>query len=384
MRVEKGGKIDKPISKINGVCRKTREFRHALQQETSVLSRLDRSAHFYKINLTFVTNDITMKHLNTLLTLAAAAVITLSSCEGILSNNPYGTTKCTVEAYANEAIVSFEADIPENVTGFRVGAAISEEDPILHYDAGETFSTLTVGLPGKNRYTIVVYGLQPNTTYKIRAFVSTNVELAYWGDPISFTTPDGESEGPGQDPDQPVVTPPTPIVGDIDYTMEGFEAIDMGGTVLWANMNIGAKVPGEIGYFYAWGEVEPLTEMNYMKYNPDNGYKVDKNGNLKPEYDIATVVLGDGWRTPTMQEIQEILELPYTDNGKSWVIKAKNGKTLELPLGGHYELFWWQEHTYYWTSTMIEPNWAYTINMWHEVGYDIADQGRLVRAVKSK
>ena len=37
-------------------------------------------------------------------------------------------------------------------------------------------------------------------------------------------------------------------------------------------------------------------------------YELDGQGNLKPEFDAAHVILGDSWRMPTKAEIQELID----------------------------------------------------------------------------
>ena len=44
------------------------------------------------------------------------------------------------------------------------------------------------------------------------------------------------------------------------------EAIDMGGSVEWASMNLGASSSTQQGDHYAWGEVRPKTSFTRQNY----------------------------------------------------------------------------------------------------------------------
>ena len=86
------------------------------------------------------------------------------------------------------------------------------------------------------------------------------------------------------------------------YTM-GVELVDLGLSVRWANMNLGANSPEEIGDRFSWGEIEPTQERedrNYRPVAPDNVDFLDENS------DPATVKLGIGFHTPTVQQWKEL------------------------------------------------------------------------------
>ena len=94
------------------------------------------------------------------------------------------------------------------------------------------------------------------------------------------------------------------------------ETVDLGLSVNWASCNLGAETPDEYGYFFAWGEILPKENYDWSTYKWANGssssitkYNLrDVVYTLKPEDDAATVQFGDGWRTPTSAEIQELLD----------------------------------------------------------------------------
>lgn len=80
---------------------------------------------------------------------------------------------------------------------------------------------------------------------------------------------------------------------------------------------------------------------------------------LQPEDDPATVILGNGWRTPTVEEIKELIEnceWKWGNNGCTVTSRA-NGKSIFLPaLGYRYETGRQYAGKYgcYWSSTVDE------------------------------
>lgn len=44
------------------------------------------------------------------------------------------------------------------------------------------------------------------------------------------------------------------------------EYVDLGLSVKWATVNIGAETPYEIGDYFAWGETEPKDNYDWSSY----------------------------------------------------------------------------------------------------------------------
>ena len=97
--------------------------------------------------------------------------------------------------------------------------------------------------------------------------------------------------------------------------------VDLGLSVYWATCNIGADNPEYVGDHFAWGETAPKNEYSWSnyKYSKDNkGKKLskyvsnrrqgDKDAKciLEQSDDAVQVILGDNWRTPTVQEFREL------------------------------------------------------------------------------
>lgn len=104
-------------------------------------------------------------------------------------------------------------------------------------------------------------------------------------------------------------------------------AIDLGLSVKWADINVGANTPEEYGNYYAWGETEPKEVYS-------------EESRLKTSDDVAQVQWGGDWRMPTLDEWCE-LDSACT---KSFVVQegvfglkmtASNGNSIFMPAAGN-------------------------------------------------
>lgn len=176
-------------------------------------------------------------------------------------------------------------------------------------------------------------------------------------------------------------------------TYNGHAYVDLGlpsGT-LWATCNVGATTPEGYGDYFAWGETEPKTTYNwrnyrycivdtiyvdgwyeeqeyYTKYSVDascgyNGF-VDNLTTLEPSDDAASVKWGNGWRMPTKEEWQELIDYcnqTWTNqNGvRGRLFTASNNKTIFIPAAGYYDghnLTYGGDVGDYWSSTLDTDN----------------------------
>ena len=163
--------------------------------------------------------------------------------------------------------------------------------------------------------------------------------------------------------------------------------VDLGLSVKWADCNLGATKPEEYGRYYAWGETEQKSTYipeNYKWCNMQSNiltkyvvkeidvpiYKEIKDANgliiaeislydpilptkgtidgkteLEPSDDAATACLGNGWRTPTKAEIQELYDncewtLIEQNGVRGYKATSKiNGTSIFLPFAGHWSMF---------------------------------------------
>ncbi len=153
-----------------------------------------------------------------------------------------------------------------------------------------------------------------------------------------------------------------------------YEAVDLGLSVKWASMNVGANAPEEYGDYFAWGDTWPkdnyslenywmwdeyFAYLGYIKYNKND----DKN-TLDLEDDAAYMNCGDTWRMPTREEIKELLyncswEWTTLNGVNGQKVTGPNGNSIFLPAAGQLS---GSDHKdegkagYYW-SNYCSPVW---------------------------
>ena len=219
---------------------------------------------------------------------------------------------------------------------------------------------------------------------------------------------------------------------------DNHDYVDLGlpsGT-LWATCNVGANSPEEYGDYFAWGETATkdvydwrnykwahweydtisdhfyrVLEETYYKYYQENwtpdGRTVKGDGKMELEHedDAATVNWGAGWRTPTLEQMVELVDKcnwQWTElNGvKGCLVTGPNGKSIFLPCSGcwNIELINDGKFAYYWSRSLYSRNklkiedadqgnaYIMFFNMWndHHVWYNSRTAGFPVRPVVEK
>ena len=155
------------------------------------------------------------------------------------------------------------------------------------------------------------------------------------------------------------------------------EPVDLGLSVKWCNVNIGAMNPEDTEWYslyFAWGEIEPKEDYSWGTYkftipDPDNpeGYKdftdylgedgEDTKKKLNLSDDAAYKLLGREWKMPTAEQFQELVNKcshEYLSDIKCWKLKGPSGKYIILPERGFNDVFFGgftQHLTFYWAST---------------------------------
>ena len=137
-----------------------------------------------------------------------------------------------------------------------------------------------------------------------------------------------------------------------------YEKVDLGlpSGLLWANMNLGADTETDYGDYYMFGSVTPDTDnvcdwshapFNNGQENYDEAYfnsvkdTVCPNGILAPEFDAATVNMGEGWSMPTQSDLQELIDETNNEwttinniNGYKFTNKNDSSKYIFIPASG--------------------------------------------------
>ncbi len=153
--------------------------------------------------------------------------------------------------------------------------------------------------------------------------------------------------------------------------------------LLWAKCNMGTTDPKQLGDYYAWGEISPNKkeyyssnykhfktesyEIKVIKYNEKDGKEV-----LELEDDAARANIGVGYRIPTKEDWEELLEdckweavtttLPeivdpsQTKAIARWKVTGPNGNSIVLPMTGGFRADGWGVQpdidTYYTTANL--------------------------------
>ena len=138
----------------------------------------------------------------------------------------------------------------------------------------------------------------------------------------------------------------------------GYAYVDLGLSVKWASVNIGANKPEEYGDYFAWGETQPKsyyewstykwcngTYYTLTKYCTNSGYGTyDGKSTLELADDAARANWGGSWRMPTKEEQDELCDNCNcewtTQNGVAGykVTSKKEGYTknsIFLPAAGY-------------------------------------------------
>ena len=164
--------------------------------------------------------------------------------------------------------------------------------------------------------------------------------------------------------DDPKPEPGKPVVKYAEYETTD-DYVDLGvGNFMIATKNLGAKRPEDTGNFYAWGETAPKEDYSWETYQlRSSKYYYNDGGLLQPQDDAATVILGEGWRLPTVEEVKLMEDSNTTDeaccrmrptvrNGVfGFMLIGRNGNSVFVPSTGRLQgsaLITWDNDTKMW------------------------------------
>ena len=237
------------------------------------------------------------------------------------------------------------------------GASVTERGVVYATTQNPTTADNKVaGSSGVGTFTCNLTDLQPNTTYYVRAYAINNKGTAY-GEEVTFTTKVNVN------------------ISDPTGTENGYGYVDLGLSVKWATMNVGATKLEDYGDHFAWGETEPKeyyewstykwcdgTYNSLTKYNVYSSYGiVDDKTQLELLDDAANVNWGANWRLPTDEEWTELREQCVwkwrTWNGKKgYIVTGNNNKSIFLPAAGYKDGYDYWDQSYYWSSSLDNLN----------------------------
>ncbi|WP_289064531.1 hypothetical protein [Prevotella pectinovora] len=168
--------------------------------------------------------------------------------------------------------------------------------------------------------------------------------------------------------------------------------VDLGLSVKWATCNLGAATPEEIGNYYAWGETTPKDTYYKKNYKYHDGTEYTKytedDGLLELEAmdDAATANLGEDWRMPTYDEIEELQNnctWTWTEKdgcGGFTVTSTINGNSIFMPGAGDFyedEVYRKGDAAEYWTNeSPVKKTFSYYAVVFRKGGMKIGDTER--------
>lgn len=146
---------------------------------------------------------------------------------------------------------------------------------------------------------------------------------------------------------------------------ETMEYVDLGlpSKIMWAKCDLGATSPEKYGDEYSWGETwtkinydyyyfTDIVEGQYTKYDSR-----DKRFFLEKEDDVAYLRLGEGWRYPTWNEMQELIDnCTVTES----TLNGWPGVMFVSKINNNYIFFGYRTKgltsALRWTSAVVESN----------------------------
>lgn len=159
------------------------------------------------------------------------------------------------------------------------------------------------------------------------------------------------------------------------------EAVDLGLSVKWAPMNVGATTETDRGYYFAWAGTTGYAYESGHNFSLDNApyfgntyskYIGSDYTALQAEDDAATANWGGQWRMPTHNEWEELWnnctaewKENYKGSGINGILFTSNkegftDKSIFLPANGYYnrtDLLYPTINVLYWSSNYdLEKN----------------------------
>ena len=183
---------------------------------------------------------------------------------------------------------------------------------------------------------------------------------------------------------------------DAENVVNGHEYVDLAlpSGLKWATCNVGASSPEKSGSYFAWGETKPKDEYtgaNSLTY----GKNIDDiSGNV--QYDAAAANWGEGWRMPTKDEMQELIdncdwEWIKQNKVKGYKVTGLNGNSIFIPETGYCDGSTFTSgscgYSCYWSSSPCDNGSAYNLyfnSSRHNVDYSYRYCGRSVRPVRDR
>lgn len=236
--------------------------------------------------------------------------------------------------------------------GRRLGVCYSTEPNVIFSE--ETFVEVENPISGQG-YVVKINNLKQKTTYYYHGVAIIDGIIYYTSEgEVSTDAIDGNSTFPG----------------------EVAEAVDLGLSVKWSSWNFSASKPSDKGLRYNLFASMQDQNQNYNHLTDIFSQLLYNNPHLyenitEADEDIVDYAWGNGWRIPTKDEWQELIDQctwkeMTVDGVKGCRVTGKNGNSIFLPYCGDLEgykdeyIYPNSSNTNYWSATMYhndnDPN----------------------------
>lgn len=217
-----------------------------------------------------------------------------------------GITLVSEQAIVKFSLYQADGTTPINATSLAITSTGDMKKGRAYASDATTYTTQSVSLTGLEGTTNNLYVALCN--YNATAYTLTATDAAgntYTYGPKTTTFTNGKYY-------------------EVKVKMKMHEYVDLGLSVKWATMNVGAESVTDRGLYFAWGETTghafgsgyQFSEGNYAWYNDGvtgkyTKYKHDESSwdyeELASEDDAAAKIWGGVWRIPTTAEWEELL-----------------------------------------------------------------------------
>ena len=222
-----------------------------------------------------------------------------------------GITLVSEQAIVKFSLYQADGTTPINATSLAITSTGDMKAGRAYESDATTITTQSVSLTGLGGSTNNLYVALCN--YNATAYTLTATDAAgntYTYGPKTTTFTDGQYY-------------------EVKVKMKMHEYVDLGLSVKWATMNVGAESVTDRGLYFAWGETTghafgsgyKFSQDNYAWYNDTDKYtKYKHDGSswdyeeLASEDDAAAKIWGGVWRIPTKAEWEELLD----ENNCTW------------------------------------------------------------------
>lgn len=156
------------------------------------------------------------------------------------------------------------------------------------------------------------------------------------------------------------------------------QAVDLGVSVYWANVNVGATTEFDLGDYVEWADKTGKSTMQWFKDSYGN-YKdfdecLERNGGFERDgsishgrYDYATRQWGGQWQMPSKAQWQELFDKcswEYDELRRAYKVSG-NGNHIYIPMAGYKIGTKGEDHCgetgEYWTSTLDKTTYEYYV-----------------------